>query len=541
MPAETDWSTVNWNLFNPQADTTPSRTSWWVFDTLARFKQGQGEWEPMIAEDFSLDGNTVTINLRDDYMWHNGDPLTASDVVTQYRINRHLETQMWNFVEEVQAADEHTVELTVGDVNPEVIWPSFMDNLIFAKESIYGDFLDDLESSNGSDEAINALQSHQVNEPVGNGPFEVVSTSSDTLEYERFADYPRAENINWSGVEATFYPEETGMHQAALGNDLDAIDYRQFPPNIVEQLDDHWERVTVPAFEGNMIGFSPDGEFVGRDVEYSRPLRKAISYMFDAEQYVSLRPSSQTVDPQCGLCNTAINNYLGDVADDFEDYGPEPKIDQAEQVLEDAGFQKDDGQWYTPDDRAIELPFKFMGSWTSSHPTYENVAEQLSNFGFSSESIVVEDSQFFGPTLQDNDFEMALTGNWGQAGFAYPYFNLRPQLGTVGEPNFWTPGVETYEVPMPVGDTEGDLQEVNVNEKIRALSTSTDEDEAQTLVQELAWTVNQARPYMNPDEKRNQHFITRDEWSYPDSDSSLLQTNVPFIFLSKIGEMQAIE
>ncbi|MFC6964650.1 ABC transporter substrate-binding protein [Halocatena marina] len=539
VPSETDWSNVNWNLFNPQTDTTPDQTSWWVYDTPARFKQGQNEWSPMIAEDFGIDGNTITLKLRDDYVWHNGDDLTAQDLVTQYRIDKYLEAPMWNFTEEVNASDDYTVEISVSNVNPDVAWPSFMDRMIYAKKSIYGKFLKELEQTDGSDEAINSLQEFQLDEPVGNGPFKMSETTNDAIIFERFEDYAAADNINWAKLKATFFPKETGMHQAAIGDQVDAVDHRQFPNNIVNQLPDHWDVIRVPAFEGSMMAFSPKGEFVGMDVDYGQTLRKAISYMFDAKQYKSLRAASTTVSPQCGLCNTAIEDYINDVAGDFEAYGPGPKIDKATQLLKGAGFQKNDGQWYTPDNKLVNIPFKMTGSWTSSHSVFGNVPEQLNNFGIQSESVIVEDSEFFGPVLTDNDFEMALAGNWGQVGFAHPYFNLQPCIGTVGEPAFWRPDIDKYEVPMPIGNANGNLQTINVTEKLRTLSKTSKKSKAKKIIKELAWTVNQVRPYMNSTEKRNQHFITRDMWSYPESGNGNLKTNIPFIHLAKTGEMKA--
>ncbi|MBX3025100.1 ABC transporter substrate-binding protein [bacterium] len=54
-----------------------------VFDTLVRFDPRSGEIEPALAERWSLDegGRALTMWLRGDVRWHDGEPLTARDVI----------------------------------------------------------------------------------------------------------------------------------------------------------------------------------------------------------------------------------------------------------------------------------------------------------------------------------------------------------------------------------------------------------------------------------------------------------------------------
>ncbi|MGD9763652.1 MAG: ABC transporter substrate-binding protein [Candidatus Binatia bacterium] len=54
-----------------------------VFDTLVRLDPRSGEMQPALAESWSFDtsGTTLTLALRRDVRWHDGEPLTARDVV----------------------------------------------------------------------------------------------------------------------------------------------------------------------------------------------------------------------------------------------------------------------------------------------------------------------------------------------------------------------------------------------------------------------------------------------------------------------------
>ena len=54
-----------------------------VFDALVRLDPRSGEMVPALAErwEISPDGTEVTFALRQDVRWHDGEPLTAADVV----------------------------------------------------------------------------------------------------------------------------------------------------------------------------------------------------------------------------------------------------------------------------------------------------------------------------------------------------------------------------------------------------------------------------------------------------------------------------
>ncbi|MFD1647939.1 ABC transporter substrate-binding protein [Haloarchaeobius litoreus] len=96
-----------------------------VYDPLLYYTDDTPpELQPWLAEDWEVgdDGRTYTFNLRDDATFHNGDPVTASDV--QYSVQRMMEMQngfswMWSGIlspENVTAVDETTVEMTTNEV-----------------------------------------------------------------------------------------------------------------------------------------------------------------------------------------------------------------------------------------------------------------------------------------------------------------------------------------------------------------------------------------------------------------------------------------
>lgn len=62
-----------------------------IFETLVRLDPRSGEITPGLAESWTLDepGTTLTLHLRRDVRWHDGQPLTARDVVFTFDAIRH--------------------------------------------------------------------------------------------------------------------------------------------------------------------------------------------------------------------------------------------------------------------------------------------------------------------------------------------------------------------------------------------------------------------------------------------------------------------
>src|SRR6185295_2555925 len=62
-----------------------------IFDTLVRVDPRSGEIEPGLAERWALDprGESLTLWLRPNVLWHDGEPVTARDVVFTFEAIRH--------------------------------------------------------------------------------------------------------------------------------------------------------------------------------------------------------------------------------------------------------------------------------------------------------------------------------------------------------------------------------------------------------------------------------------------------------------------
>ena len=144
-----------------------------IFEGLVK-PNSDGEMIPAVAEKYTLseDGTTYTFTLREGVKFHNGQTVTAEDVV--YSINRCAAVPegqekplvaAFSAVKSVEALDEKTVAVTIAQRDLEFI--SYMTAAI-----------------------IPADYENQDTAPVGTGPFKFVSRPpQQDFVMERFEDY----------------------------------------------------------------------------------------------------------------------------------------------------------------------------------------------------------------------------------------------------------------------------------------------------------------------------------------------------------------
>lgn len=144
-----------------------------IFEGLVK-PNSDGEMIPAVAEKYTLseDGTTYTFTLREGVKFHNGQTVTAEDVV--YSINRCAAVPegqekplvaAFSAVKSVEALDEKTVAVTIAQRDLEFI--SYMTAAIIPAD------YENLDTA-----------------PVGTGPFKFVSrTPQQDFVMERFEDY----------------------------------------------------------------------------------------------------------------------------------------------------------------------------------------------------------------------------------------------------------------------------------------------------------------------------------------------------------------
>lgn len=135
-----------------------------LYDTLVAFGP-DGEIEPMLAERWeeSEDGMAVTFYLRQDVTFHNGDPLTADDVIYTFdtMLAQPMQYALLNYIGGYEKVDDYTVR--------------------FQKTAPYSKLMNVMaESSTILPKDYHSADPEKFDDaPVGCGPYKFVSQEAD--------------------------------------------------------------------------------------------------------------------------------------------------------------------------------------------------------------------------------------------------------------------------------------------------------------------------------------------------------------------------
>ncbi len=308
-----------------------------VYDSLLNYTdESPPELAPGLAEDWEVgdDDQTYEFFLRNDAMFHNGDSVTADDVV--YSFERMLELQdglswMWTDTigtDSVTAADETTVE-----IETERTFAPFLFTLPY------------LPIVNESELDANDEDWLEQND-AGSGPYELVEHErEERLVLQRFDDWwgEWPSDDLFDEVVLEIVPEE-GTVTGMMSNESADITDEWLSVESYEELAslDH-------VFVSDEVTFSPLYVFMHTQRE---PLddvnvRKAISYAVDYQQIVDdilLGNADQMQGP--------LPSEMWGHNDDVIQY--EQDLDRAQEYLDDSTYDAED----------IELTYTYVTDLT---------------------------------------------------------------------------------------------------------------------------------------------------------------------------------
>ncbi len=343
-------------------------------------QEGAAEWE------IDDDGTTVTIKIRDNVNWHDGEPVTAEDLVFSYEVvgSPDYTGTRYYYIEDVVGMDEYhageaesiegmeiidekTVAITFNEANPSLIasglWDAPLPKHIF------------------EDIPIAEMPEHDAvrKNPIGFGPF-VLDTivPGESVTYTANEDYwqgaPKLDGITLKVV-----APQTVANALEKG-EIDVVD--SFP---TDQYPDVADDLTNVEFLGQIdnsytyIGFKlgkwnpkdPDKPDGAGEVEVDPDakmadvnLRRAMWYAVDNDSvgerfYNGLRWSGTT------LIIPAFPDYHDETIE-TPSYDP----DEANKILDEAGYEDVDGDGFreTPDGEELTIGFASMSGGDTAEP-----------------------------------------------------------------------------------------------------------------------------------------------------------------------------
>lgn len=341
------------------------------------------------------ENNTVTITLKDNVLWHDGEQVTAGDVAFAHEIIGNPDytgvrytTSLSNIVGmddyKNGVSDEIAGITIVDDLTLTIEYQSVGVQMLQAGGGIWSyaaprHYLEDIPV--GELESADEIRKN----PIGFGPFKVDNiVSGESVSYTRFDDYYRGQP-NIERVELEVVPSATAV--AAMENQQFDI-FTGMPTDQFENFKDI-EGYTVlgqPENSYTYIGFKL-GEWQGAqtndDGEVTEPaqvvpnpdakmadkaLRQAMGYAIDNDAvgsrfYQGLRSRANS---------PIIPNFGGYYNEDVEGYYFDQ--DKANQLLDDAGYAYlNDGDEYraTPEGEELVINFASMSGGETAEPIAE--------------------------------------------------------------------------------------------------------------------------------------------------------------------------
>jgi peptide/nickel transport system substrate-binding protein len=333
---------------------------WPIFSGLIGYDQQLDPVPDLATEVPEITGTTVQVSLRDDVTFHDGEPLTADDVVFTYEsildpaVGTRLRDLLFDSLAGVRAVDSHTVEFTLDRLDP-----AFIDKLdvgIIPRHLLEGE---DLNTA-----AFNVA-------PVGSGPF-------------RFAEWRRGErlvlqaNPDWHGGEVaspsvtfSFVPDENARAAQLSGGAADA-EASSLPPQTANTFDrDGFQVVGIPGDSLTLIMPVTNPLFADARV------REAIGLAIDRQAIIDgvFQGRAEPVYTPLPPGHWAHHDSIALAYD----------VEGARELLADAGWTRDGDRLVDADGQPFVMPVAYSAGSAGDRGTALAIESQLGELG-----IVVE-------------------------------------------------------------------------------------------------------------------------------------------------------
>ena len=382
----------------------------WFSATLVT-QNADGEYIPYLAEswEFSDDGLMWTFHLRDDVMFHNGDPVTAHDFVWTYEraldpdlaspgTGRRLNGMTF------EAPDDYT--LVFNFPAPAISLLQFVNWGYMAPMS---------------QRAVEELGAEYELNPVGTGPYKVVEVRpGEGVAMERWDDYNWGPEFfdgantgpyNFDRIEFSILPEEATRIAALESGDIDYVN------GISNPLD-----VAILEAAGVTVQQAPFGQVRMIYIQNHVPpfddarVRQALNYSVNREEITQIvtdgadKISRGPISPGMLGYDPAIEEQCGYHFD----------LDRAKELMQEAGYTYgDDGMLMTPAGEPFSLTM--IGEPVDSGTAYMEVLQSMwRELGIDITLESTEPSILY-PRLTERDYQMGYGRRGGWTSYDYLY------------------------------------------------------------------------------------------------------------------------
>lgn len=371
-----------------------------LFEGLSTLRS-DGSIEPALAESWEVSASATvyTCTLRSAARWHDGQPVTAADVLFTLSLVRSPETpdpnqmkELWSRVQ-VEALDERHLRFTLE--RPYAPFLSYTTLPILPAHA-----LQDVAPADLSSSPFNL-------QPVGSGTFRFVrfqESADGGLSLDLEAN-PYSEKLPYlEGIRIRFYREKGALVEALLQGEVDGA-FAAFSGEALERLDERSDLIAYRTYlqACTILFLNTQSPFLS-----DQRVRRAIAQGLD--RAALLQPFQESVFPATGPISPISWAYKPDLAP--LPYDPVT----ATALLEEAGWRDADGDHVRERDiRSLELTLLTQEVPAERAAVAQGIERQLAPLGIAVRVVVLEDPAEFRRRVAAREFDMLLYG-WGQLG-----------------------------------------------------------------------------------------------------------------------------
>lgn len=417
-----------------------------IFSPPAYQRVNEQKWNGILFDDVTVEPGSVSITVKENANWSNGDPITGKHV--RNHVLRSIFMRVNTPRNEVSSPSEvgapmllirspdgsgdwrqNAIEVDGKSVTFKTKEGWFGDQSPWRKSTIAREFWKANPESPAWDYVFDEFMG--LSDPFGenfeqtkslrtayrsgenapgpmefptNGPFKLVQAEGRKRTLERHEGHPFSEYINWPRVIAEYIESPRSQRTALISGHLDAWS-GSMPQRTLESLPDSVEEARYDVPRGASLNMH-----IGDGVWNDPRVRQALQYIIDREM-ITQAVSGETVIEANPV---AVPGAMGGLHDYFDDsflnqlhtYGKDNE--KATQLLQDAGFSKQGGSWHTPEGE----PWSFKFQTSASVPQFETlVVQQLNRFGINAE-LYTMDNAVYDETIKTGKHDL-IKGSWG--------------------------------------------------------------------------------------------------------------------------------
>jgi peptide/nickel transport system substrate-binding protein len=395
--------------YNPFAPTVLHGALGPIYEPLFFFnKTADSDPVGLIGDsyEYNEDGTVITITIKPDLKWSDGEPLTAKDVAFSFTYEAN--NPEGNGLVSAEATDDTTVVLTYSAAQyttefqrlgstyilPEHVWSEVTDFANFANE-----------------------------EPVGSGAYVVDKTTSESYTLVANENFRDAEKL---GVKKVQYI---------------AVDNNQTAQDLLAAGELDWTGMFIPNPDDVTANGKIDWVNTPQDPTVLYTCSNADLGCTGPQTDVAVRQALNVAIDRATIKDKAFVGLTGDisptyallprdekwVADAANEVSPqEANAAEAGEILEAAGYTKD-GDFYAKDGVPLELTLTSVDGWTDYNDAAKLIAEQAAAAGIKITASTVQ-WQEFSDSRQGGDFQLIVGGMIGTS-VADPFQIYRDWVG----------------------------------------------------------------------------------------------------------------